>query len=526
MIRRTNRAAAALAMLIACGPSEVDESEPEVTPVATGDETPAEAPPREPPPESGPARDISFPPIERTELANDLELNVVPYDALPVVYLRLVVKSGGETDPEGKAGLSDLVAQMLKEGTRRKNSQELAESIEFLGADLWTGADEENVHLVFRALSEHLDEAMDILADVARNPAFRDEELEKLKRREKDRLALSRRQPRYLAREAFFAQLYGDHPYATVDTNEEALERISRRDLQRWHRKYFVPSNAFLVAVGNVTSDQVKAAAERAFGRWRGREVRAQEAPEPPTRDEREVVIIDRPGSVQSTIYIGELALARGDEGWVEMEVSNQILGGSAASRLFMDLRERRGLTYGAYSQVVERVQTGPFVALGAVRTEVTGQAVAGFFEHLERWVSEPPTPEETGHARAFLSDSFPLSIDTPGKIAGMVADLRVFDLPDDYWDGYRSSIGEVTPDAALEAARSRVHPDKMLVVIVGRAAEIADGLRRWGEVTVLDGEGEVKQTLEPLADEAEEEAAEEPEAEDTADGEEAEGGD
>lgn len=516
MTRQTHRAATALALIIACGPpAEVEETEEQVTPVATGDETPADPPPREPPPPSGPARDISFPAIERATLDNDLELNVVPYDALPVVYLRLVVKSGGETDPEGKAGLSDLVAQMLQEGTRRKSSQELAESIEFLGADLWTGADEENVHLVFRALSEHLDEAMDILADVARNPAFRGEELEKLKRREKDRLGLSRRQPRYLAREAFFAQLYGDHPYATVDTNEEALESISRRDLQRWHRKYFVPSNAFLVAVGDVSGEQVKAAAERAFGRWRGREVAAAEAPEPPTRDEREVVIIDRPGSVQSTIYIGELALARGDEGWVQMEVANQVLGGSSASRLFMDLRERRGLTYGAYSQVVERVQTGPFVALGAVRTEVTGEAVAGFFGHLERWVREAPTAEETGHARAFLSDSFPLSIDTPGKIAGMVADLRIFDLPDDYWDGYRSSIGEVSPDAALEAARSRVHPEKMLVVIVGRAAEIADGLRRWGEVTVLDGDGEVKQTLEALTDDGEAEAASEGDGED-----------
>lgn len=509
MNRPMNRTAALLAFVLACGPAEVDETEETVTPVATGDETPTEAPPREPPPESGPTRDIRFPPVERASLDNDLELNVVPYDALPVVYLRLVVKSGAETDPEGKEGLSDLVAQMLKEGTRRKSSQELAESIEFLGADLWTGGDEENVHLVFRALAEHLDEAMDILADVAMNPAFRNEELEKLKRREKDRLGLSRREPRYLAREAFFGRLYGEHPYATVDTSEAALGRISRRDLQRWHRKYFVPSNAFLVAVGDVTSDQVKTAAERAFGRWRGRPVEAAEVPAPPTREAREVVIVDRPGSVQSTIYIGELAMARGDEGWVEMEVSNQVLGGSAASRLFMDLRERRGLTYGAYSQVVERVQTAPFVALGAVRTEVTDQAVAGFFEHLERWVSEAPTAEETGHARDFLSDSFPLSIDTPGKIAGMVADLRIFDLPDDYWDGYRSSIGQVTPEAAHEAARARVHPDQMLVVIVGRAAEIAEGLRQYGQVTVLDDQGEVKETLAPL--EAETDAPSDP---------------
>ena len=507
MMTRTSRAAT-LALLVACGGSAEVEERDEVE-VASGDET-VEAPREiEPPPESGPARDVSFPPIERTSLDNGLELDVVAYDALPVVYLRLVIKSGAETDPEGKEGLADLVAQMLKEGTRRKSSAELAETVEFLGADLWTGADDENVHLVFRALSEHLDEAMDILAEVAREPAFRQGELDKLKRREKDRLAMSRKEPRYLAREAFFQRLYGDHPYARVDTTEEALNRIRRSDLQRWHRQYFVPSNAFLVAVGDVTQERVKAAADRAFGRWRGREVSADEAPEVPTREAREVLVIDRPGSAQSTIYIGELAMARGDEGWVPMEVANQILGGSAASRLFMDLREVRGLTYGAYSQVVERVQTAPFVALGSVRTEVTGQAVEGFFEHLDRWVSEPPTEEETGHARDFLSDSFPLSIDTAGKIAAMVADLRIFGLPDDYWDGYRTAIREVSPEAALQAARSHVHPDKMLVVVVGRAAEVAEDLRRWGPVTVIDDEGEVKQTLEASAGGGEPEAEE-----------------
>ena len=484
------------ALVLACGGNAtVEEVEDDHAPVTGGDEV-AEAA-VEAPPASGPSSDVRFPPIERTALANGLELNVVPYDALPVVYLRLVVKSGAETDPEGKAGLSDLVAQMLSEGTRRKSSAELAETVEFLGADLWAGSDAENTQLFFRALSEHLDEAMDLLAEVARDPAFAQGELDKMKRREVDRLSQNRQEPRFLAREAFFGQLYGDHPYGTVDTNPEALGRIRRGDLQRWHRQHFVPSNAFLVAVGDVTADQVKTAAERAFGSWRGREVPSARAAEAPTRDRREVVIVDRPGSAQSTIYIGELALPRGADGWVELEVANQVLGGSSSSRLFLDLRERRGLTYGAYSQLVSRVQTGPFVALGSVRTEVTAEAIDGFFGHLDRWVQEAPSAQETQNARDFLSDSFPLTIDTPGKIAAMVADLRIFGLPDDYWDGYRTAIREVTPAAALAAAQARVHPDRMLVVVVGRAAEIAGPLRRWGRVTVLDDSGEVKETLE-----------------------------
>ena len=488
-----------LLVAIACGgDARIEDARHENNGESGGERTTART--VEPPPESGPARDIRFPPIERQTLANGLELNTVPYDALPVVYLRLVIKSGAETDPDGKPGVADLVAQMLQEGTRGVGSAELAEKIEFLGADLWTGADAENVELLFRALSTHLDEAMEILADVARNPAFRNDEYTKLMKREKDRLAMARRQPSYLARRAFFGELYGDHPYARVDTTEEALSKIRRSDLQRWHRAHFVPSNAILVAVGDVTPERLQAVAERAFGSWRGREVQSTSAPEPPARQGREVVIVDRPGSVQSTVYIGELAMARSDDAWVAMEVANQVIGGSASSRLFLDLRERRGLTYGAYSQVVERVQTGPFVAMGSVRTEVTGEAVAGFFEHLDQWVSTPPSADEVRHAEDYLSDSFPLSIDTPAKIASMVADLRVYNLPDDYWESYRTDIAAVTAAQALAVAQAHVHPDKMLVVVVGQAADIAEDLRRWGPVRVLDETGAVQQRLEPTS--------------------------
>lgn len=484
---------------VACGgttpPPPVVVPEPEPEP-ATEEVVQA---PREAPPESGPARDIAFPPIERVSLANGLELNTVRSAQLPVVYLRLVVRSGAETDPANLPGLASLVADMLKEGTTRRSSAALAEAVEFLGADLWTSADEENVHLVFRALSDHLDEAMTLLAEVALQPAFAQGELDKLRRRELDRLSLQTKQPNYLARRALYQRLYGDHPYSRMDTNPAALRAIKRTDLQRWHRAHFVPGNAFLVAVGDVTPERVQQAAERAFGRWRGNAPAVRELPALPERARREVVLVDRPGAVQSVILLGNPGIARRDEAWVPLMVANQVLGGSAASRLFMDLRERRSLTYGAYSQVGERVGVAPFVAWAAVRTEVTAEAMNAFFENLGAIVTAEPSAPELRNAQRYLSDSFPLQIDTPGKISGLVADLRIFGLPDDYWESYRTSIREVTPAEALAAAQRHIRPAEMLVVVVGDAAQIASELRAWGPVVVVDETGAEKQRLGPL---------------------------
>lgn len=483
--------------VVACTTATAPVVETPETPPPPVEDTPEPVAEREPPPDSGPARDVAFPPIVRTSLGNGLELNTVTSDQLPVVHLRLVVRSGSETDPANLPGLASAVADMLQEGTKRRSSAQLAEAIEFLGADISTGADEENVHLVFRALSDQLDEAMELLAEVATQPAFAQGELDKLKRRELDRLSLQTKQPNFLGRRALFARLYGDHPYGRVDTTPEALRAMKRTDLQRWHRTHFVPGNAFVVAVGAVTPERVQAAAERAFGRWRGRVPASMELPALPTRHAREVVLVDRPGAVQSVIFLGNSAIARGDEDWVRLMVANQVLGGSAASRLFMDLRERRSLTYGAYSQVGERVGVSPFVAWAAVRTEVTGEAMNAFFENLGAIVTAPPSEIEIENAQRYLSDSFPLQIDTPAKVAGLVADLRIFGLPDDYWDGYRSSIRQVGADDALACARRHVRPSEMLVVVVGDAAQIAESLRVWGPVIVTDEEGNEKQRLD-----------------------------
>jgi zinc protease len=206
--------------------------------------------------------------------------------------------------------------------------------------------------------------------------------------------------------------------------------------------------------------------------------------------------VVHRPSSAQAVIAIGNLAIPRNHPDWIPLAVANQVLGGSAASRLFMDLRERRSLTYGAYSGVDELLRPGPFRARAAVGRDPrapdvdrTPAAVEAFMEHLDRIVHEQASGEEIEAARRFLADSFPLRIDTPGRIAELVSDLRIHGLPDDYWDRYRSEIRNVTPERALAAARAHIRPDQALIVVVGDAEAVARPLTRWGPVRVISSE-------------------------------------
>ncbi len=469
------------------------------TPTQTADDTqpqPDAAALESPPPPAEP-KDLTLPEVVVTELDNGLQVNSVVTDQLPVVYAILVVRSGRESDPDRIPGLSSLVAQMLKEGTTERSGAEIAEEIEFLGADLWTDSDEENTYVGTRVLAEHLDEAIEMLAEVAGQPAFDPEELEKLKRRELDRLALSEREPSYIARRTFFRRLYGSHPYGTVDTTPQAVKRVRRQDMLRWHRTHFVGKNAFLIVAGDVDPDAVRSAAETTLGTWRPGRRTVPDYDDPPTREDRQIVVVDRPGSVQSVIYVGNLAIPRASREWIPLTVANQVLGGSAASRLFMDLREKRSLTYGAYSAVAERVDVGPFVAYASVRTEVTPEAVGAFFSHLEQIHREPPTTEELVNAKRYLSDSFPLQVDTPGKLAELVMELRTYGLPNDYWDHYRQWIRSTSASEAHYVARSYIRPAQALVVVVGQAADFARSLTPFGPVTVVSPDGEVKARFE-----------------------------
>jgi len=501
-----------LLALVGCGgPAATDESaRAEAT---TGTETVAETDvaepppaPRQPPPASAAPRDVHLPPVVRVALRNGLELNTVVADRLPIVYVHLVIRSGLARDPANLPGLASFVTDMLEQGTTTKDSAEVADAIEHIGSSLQVAASADSISLTMNATSDQLDAMLAILSDIVMHPAFSDEEVERLRARESDRLAVTYADPSSLGRREFFRLAYGEHPYAHIDLTADSLARLTRTDLVAWHRTHFVPSNAFMVVVGAVTPEQTRRSVDRAFRGWRGAAVPAITFPDVPARTGREILLVHRPGSVQSVIAVGNLTVPRAHPDFMALDVANQVLGGSAASRLFMDLRERRSLTYGAYSGVDEMAGVSPFRARAAVPNQRTEPAMDAFMEHLQRIVTEEAPAAEVDDAERYMSDSFPLQIDTFGRVAYMVAYLRLFSLPDDYWDTYRTQIRAVTPAQALAAARAHIRPDQGIVVVVGDANVVAEPLARWGTVQMVSTTGapltlaEVRATAAPTS--------------------------
>jgi predicted Zn-dependent peptidase len=490
-------------LLAACGggSSMPPAAQTTATKVEVAQTPAAAAPAKQQPPQSGPAREIHFPPIARESTGSGLEVNTVALHGVPVVQIKLVIKSGSARDPADLPGTAQLVAEMLKEGTTKHTSAKLAEAVDFLGARLNVNHDQEQITIDMQALSDQLPDALSLVAEMAMQPTFDDNELKKLKKRELDRLSLMSQSPSFLARREFWKALYGSHPYSHVDTTKDVVKRIKRSDLVAFHHKFFAPNNAYLVIVGDVTHEQVMTNANKVFKGWATQPITPVAYPAPPTRANREIVLVDRPESVQSVIYVGNLALARKDPDYVPLLVANQVLGGSAAARMFMDLREKQSLTYGAYSDLEEGLVPSPFRAFAAVRNEVTAQAMKAFVNHLVRISTEPASQTELADAKRLLIDSFPLHIETPREIAGLVSDLREYGFPDNYWDGFRAQIQAVTADQALAAARKYIQPNSALIVVVGKAAAVKEALSAYGPVKVIDTDGNlVVQDPQPSA--------------------------
>lgn len=484
----------------ACGGGAAQQSATHAAKAAQQDAAKAKAAPAFPAkaPEPGAMRDFALPEGTTKTLSNGLRVQVLPLEGLPLVYLNLVVFSGAETDGK-RQGLAQLTAALMDEGTKGYSSAALAEQVEALGASLSLSTDSENLFARASGLSQHFPKLAELLAEVIVRPTFPSAELRKLQLRQKNRLARKVTQPKYQLYKTLLKQLYGRHPYGRVDVDPKVVDTLKRSEVARWHRSYVRPNNATLIVVGQVEAASVFDSLEKAFAAWKSRPVPTLKTVTPKPATQRRVTIVDRPASVQSVIAIANLGLPRKHEDFVALNLANQVLGGSAASRLFMDLREKRSLTYGAYSSLTERVEQGAFVASAAVRTEVTAEAVEAFFEHLERIRKEAAPEAELTDAKRYLTDSFPLQVETAGRIAGLVAEGQIFDLGPAHWNAFRKATLETDAAQALEAAKAHIRPDAATVVIVGDASKVAEGLRRWGDVTVVDSDGKAVRKLPAL---------------------------
>ena len=439
-------------------------------------EWPSEAPPR-----PLPARSVKFPPYEVRTLPNGMQVVTVLHHEQPAVSVRLLVRAGAAQDPKGKGGVATLTSALLDQGTTTKSAFQIADAIDSIGGGMGTGAGSDLSFVNVVVMKDSFGVAMDLLADVVRNPAFADEEIDRQRQQAMSGLQVSQNDPDYLASVVFDRLVYGFHPYGLPNTGTaESLASITRADLQEYHKRYFVPNNMILAIVGDVTSEEAFAAAERVFGKWPRAEVPEQKLMEPPPPTRR-VVVIDKPDAVQTEIRVGHLGIPRKHPDYMAVDLAFKILGGEGANRLHRVLRSERGLTYGASADIQTLKQTGDFVAETDTRTDTTGEALRLIFDEYARLRRERVHERELADAQAYLAGNFPLTIETPDAIATQVLNAVFYDLPLEEIPTYRERVQAVGPDDVQRAARTYVHPDRLAVVLVGNASAFLPQLKSLG---------------------------------------------
>ena len=437
--------------------------------------------PSERPPRPLQAREVKFPPYEVRTLANGMRVVVVLHHEQPAVSMRLLVGAGAVQDPPGKTGVASLTASLLDQGTATRSAAEIADQIDTIGGALGTGSGNDLTFVNAIAMKDSFGSVMDLLADVVRNPAFAPEEIDRQKQQVTSSLQVNDNDPDYVASVLFDRLVYGFHPYGLPSSGTSAtLQRIAREDLQAFHKRYFVPNNMILAIVGDVTSEEAFAAAERVFGRSPRGEVAAAKPidPPPPTR---RVVVVDKPDAVQTEIRMGMLAIPRKHPDYLAFDLAVKVLGGEGANRLHNVLRSERGLTYGASADTEARKEAGDFVAETDTRTETTGEVLRLMVDEFSRLQRERPFERELSGAQAYLAGSFPLTIETPNDIATEVLNVLFYELPVEEIGTFPRRVQAVTPDDILRVARQYVRPDRLSIVLVGNAAGFIPQLKQVG---------------------------------------------
>jgi zinc protease len=444
---------------------------------------------RQDPPAPLPARPLQFPAFHETTLPNGLRLIVVENHAHPVVSVNLLVGSGSAAVPGERVGLAGLFAELLPKGTATRSGSELSGAIERTGGSIGAGSAEDYINVYASVLAEHLPLAMELVADVTLNPSFPEDEVAASRDRALSQLQQWMADPSYLAHRRFTERLYGRHPYGRYRT-PETLASLDREAMVAFHRTHFTPGNAMLVVAGDVSAARVEEMARSRFGGWRGGEAPRTAYGGIPASAPTRILLVHRPGAVQSSVRAGRNTIRAADADYPALLVLNKILGGGTDSRLFSILREQKGWTYGAFSDVDRPRDMGRLMAGMDVRSEVTDSAVAEMLTQLRRITAEPVTAQELESAKGYLVGSFPIGIQTANDVASQVALTRLKGLPIEDLLQRRERISAVSVDDVRRVAARYLRPDSLVVTVVGDAGRVLAGLERIAPVELVDAEG------------------------------------
>ena len=433
-------------------------------------------------------------PIE-AKLQNGLRVLILEDHRTPAVFVQLHIGGAGALfEPPNMTGLANATAQMLREGTQSRTSVQIAEEIDRLGASLGAAGSFGSSQVVLNAsgLSNNFDSWFALAVDVLLNPSFPKDELEKLKQRLRAQLRQQRSAANFLVNERFSHAVYGDHPAAIVSPTSESLDALTQAALMKWHRERYAPQNALLAIAGDVRAEELIPQLEKWFAGWEMIDVKRPRPANPVPATARKVYLVHRPNSVQTTVALGNIAIDRRSPDYIPMVVMNHILGGGVSGRLFLNLREEKGYTYGVYSDFSALRYPGPWRAGGSMRTEVTAGALVEFLKEINRIRDQTVPSAELEDSKRAIAARFALSLEQPTAILGLAVSRIQYRLPEDYWDTYPTKIMAVTAEDVQRVARKYLDPEAMQLVAVGDGVKIHSVLESYGPLEVYDSSGKL----------------------------------
>jgi zinc protease len=446
--------------------------------------------PTETPPRPLAAHDIKFPPYEFQTLPNGLQVVAVLQHEQPVVSMRLLVRAGSAADPKDKLGTARLAASLLDQGIAAANgspassAEQLADAIDFIGGVMGAGAATDLTHVNMVVMKDSFEFGMRMLSDIARYPSFDKGEIERQRQQMLSGLQVSAQDPEYVANAVFDRLVYGFHPYGMPDSGTpETLAGLTRDDLVAFHAKYFHPNNAILAVVGDVTADEAFTMAKKVFSDWQKHDLPADTYIDPPDPTRR-LIVVNKPDAVQTEVRVGHIGIPRSHPDYLAVSLAIRILGGEGSNRLHQVLRTERGLTYGAQANMDSLKVSGDFEAQTNTRSEATGEVLRLIVDEFWRLQRERVGERELADAKAYMTGSFPLTIETPDAIALQVVNNIFYGLPLEQLQNLRERVNVVSVDDIQRVARAYLRPDRLSVVLVGNASAFAAQLRGVGFAT------------------------------------------
>ncbi len=428
----------------------------------------------EKPPADLPARPFVLPRIDSKVLANRLKVIVAESHRIPIVTIRLGIRAGSVLDTPGQPRLAAAVASQLTAGTDRYTSLQIREAAAELGGSVGASASDDYAVVSGTALAENAVPLIGLMADVVLHPSFPESELSIYRSLATQGLTVQRQNPDFLAQEQLAKALYGPgHPYGTIAATQASIQSLSKDKLTDFHRAHYSPAGAVLVIVGDVRSNDIFALVEKSFGSWRANSAAKQSPIGPTAGGGKKIYLVNRPNSVQSNIVIGNRSLRRDDPDYLPLFVANAILGGGSTSRLYLNVREKRGYAYDVRSTSTARELSGEFTEGAQTRTDVTADAVKEMLADADQIRRELVTQDELNDVRNYIKGRFVMQMTSQTGLADQLLIQQMYKLPPDYIATYRDRVGAVTVADVQRVAQKHMRPNEAVIIVVGDAEKL-----------------------------------------------------